>query len=378
MSGREAEQLGRLRAELELRAGLVRALRLETEQQRERSSADAALIAEISADICRLSAETSRRLEQSDICGAQRALREAQALCTDLADYGAARAGSLAPHSRPVNLRRLVVRALGARGPTAEVAAEVPERVCVDERLLERLLRCFVDRAGVQADGRLEVIAEETPGSAEGNAVCVVEFRLYNIPLCAAASDSAQGAAGRMRLALIDAVGRSLGATITPDSLRVPLSVAEDPAATGLHRLQIDEPADASRNAALPEAEHAEAVADDPVDLVYLDQQLGSLAPVILRRTAPAFLAEAQRRMTDLHVAFESGQAERLRVVAQGWRGSALTVGARPLASLLESMERQLGSGGFPSEPMMWQVRLALDRVVRSLTGIGSREGLGV
>jgi hypothetical protein len=115
---------------------------------------------------------------------------------------------------------------------------------------------------------------------------------------------------------------------------------------------------------------------DDSIDLLYLDQQLGSLAPVILARTAPAFIADAQRRMTDLHVAHECEDLTRLEHVARAWKGSALSVGARGLASMLDSIERQAGMGHLPAPGSIWQIRSTLDRVLRALESqhAGSRE----
>jgi HPt (histidine-containing phosphotransfer) domain-containing protein len=106
---------------------------------------------------------------------------------------------------------------------------------------------------------------------------------------------------------------------------------------------------------------------DDSLDLLYLDRQLGSLASVILARTAPAFIAEAQRRMTDLHVAHECEDLARLEHIARTWKGSALSVGARSLAALLESIEKQAAMRHLPGTGAIWQLRSSLDRVVRAL-----------
>ena len=107
----------------------------------------------------------------------------------------------------------------------------------------------------------------------------------------------------------------------------------------------------------------------------YLDRQLGSLAPVILERTAPAFIGDAQRRMTDLHVAHECEDLARLEQVARAWKGSALSVGARTLAALLDSIEKQAAMRHLPGASAIWQVRSALDRVVRALENQGRRGG---
>jgi HPt (histidine-containing phosphotransfer) domain-containing protein len=107
--------------------------------------------------------------------------------------------------------------------------------------------------------------------------------------------------------------------------------------------------------------------ADGAIDFMYLDRQLGSLAQVILARTAPAFIARAQRRMTDLHVAYDIEDLERLRGLAHAWKGSALSVGARGLATLLEAIEKQSAAGRLPGPGPLWQLRGALDQVVRAL-----------
>ncbi len=107
------------------------------------------------------------------------------------------------------------------------------------------------------------------------------------------------------------------------------------------------------------------------IDLLYLDRQLGSLAPVVLERTAPAFIANAQRRMTELHVAREVEDLKRLRTVAHIWKGSALSVGARGLASLLDGIEKQAASNRSPGPGPIWQVRRMLDRVLRALDRYG-------
>ena len=61
-----------------------------------------------------------------------------------------------------------------------------------------------------------------------------------------------------------------------------------------------------------------------------LDRQLGSLAQLVLARTAPAFLALADERLTTLVVAQEMEDLDRMRDLAQAWKASAMSVGARP------------------------------------------------
>ena len=109
--------------------------------------------------------------------------------------------------------------------------------------------------------------------------------------------------------------------------------------------------------------------------MLYLDRQLGSLAQVILARTAPAFVAQAQRRMTDLHVAHDIEDLKRLRTIAHAWKGSALSVGACELAALLDAIEKQAAVGRLPGAGPIWQLRSVLDRVVRALESYGDPDG---
>jgi hypothetical protein len=182
----------------------------------------------------------------------------------------------------------------------------------------------------------------------------------------------------RLRAALAQALCELMGATLTRDYLCMPLQSAADQAHTGLFRLAISEASvatDAADAAVAPEALSRPKNAAGAIDFMYLDRQLGSLAHVILARTAPAFIAQAQRRMTDLHVAHDIEDLGRLRAVAHAWRGSALSVGARGLATLLDAIEKQSAAGRLPGPGPLWQLRGALDQVVRALEGISERDG---
>jgi HPt (histidine-containing phosphotransfer) domain-containing protein len=191
----------------------------------------------------------------------------------------------------------------------------------------------------------------------------------------------------KLRAALAAALCDLMGAQHNGALLTIPVQIAVDQAHTGIFRLAVSErgAADAPMTArlaptspgpppeqSLPPATSLPAARDsqrddDSVDLMYLDRQLGSLAPVILARTAPAFVAEAQRRMTDLHVAHECEDLARLEQTARAWKGSALSVGARALAELLDSIEKQAAMRHLPGSGAIWQVRSLLDRVVRAL-----------
>jgi len=78
--------------------------------------------------------------------------------------------------------------------------------------------------------------------------------------------------------------------------------------------------------------------------------------------------------MTDLHVAHQCEDLARLEHIARAWKGSALSVGARELAGLLDSIEKQAATRHLPGSGTIWQVRSSLDRVVRAL---GNQAGGG-
>jgi HPt (histidine-containing phosphotransfer) domain-containing protein len=167
--------------------------------------------------------------------------------------------------------------------------------------------------------------------------------------------------------------GNFVSAPDTPDgslfTLSIALQPADDPAQTGKFRI-----ATAPKNASATPPVHARratdravAEGDGAIDFMYLDRQLGSLARTILVRTAPAFLASIEARMTSLVVAQQSGDLARLGAIAQAWKGSAMSVGARPLAQLLGAMEKQAAGGQLPGEESSRQISLALERLQRAL-----------
>jgi HPt (histidine-containing phosphotransfer) domain-containing protein len=377
--------LNRLRADIELKAELIKALRCD-----------------------------------EDNAGAvRRAAERLKTVCADFADYMATSNGHLVLSQKPVNIGRLLSRIATRHIIDVRVAPEVPERIVADEAQFSKLLAFFVDQEseGPEPEARLlevtmadaKVDTSGAGGDADtGRPMQRILFSLRRSSIPARVTDSGE-LAGRneradrgdraeargteitsfvkLRSALANALCDLMGAKHTGALLTIPVQSAVDQAHTGIFRLAVSErgAADAALTAglspampallpgttpplAMPSAEARDSQRDDDsVDLMYLDRQLGSLAPVILERTAPAFIADAQRRMTDLHVAHECEDLPRLEHVARAWKGSALSVGARALAALLDSIEKQAAMRHVPGVSAIWQVRSALDRVVRGL-----------
>ncbi len=361
--------LSHLRADLELKSEMLRALRAEL---RERTVALSLLPGEL------------------DSSALERATSELVALTDEVAEYAAAAAGQLTLAHSPVNLRQLLSCIEATSALELRVAAEVPERVLSDVSRLTRVLCYFVEQCtdaigspasalevncgtGTTDPMRVEVkfllrhsVSEREPGAADGTA----SGELMN----------------RLRAALGHMLCDLMGAQISLTTLTMVLDIAEDQAQTGRFRLALAD-GGMARPASLWQASvGSQAVGaacgerlavetrrsdETSIDLLYLDRQLGSLAPVVLERTAPAFISNAQRRMTELHVAREVEDLKRLRTVAHIWKGSALSVGARGLASLLDGIEKQAASNRSPGPGPIWQVRRMLDRVLRALDRYG-------
>jgi hypothetical protein len=407
--------LNRLRADVELKAEVIKALRAERDQEAESARERTALIAAVSADLLEFVAHVGLLCDEESAGAARRAAEKLKILCTDFADYMAAISGQLVLSQKPVNIGRLLSRIATRHIVDVRVAPEVPERIVTDEAQFSRLLAFFVDQdsEGVESEARLlEVtIADpanvETPGSGSGSGSEAasagpsqrIQFSLRRDAVAEGVADPGERADranaygmettsfAKLRAALAHTLCDLMDARQNGALLTLPVQSAVDQAHTGIFRLAVSErgaadapttarPSTATRRSprgtALPPAEPAASARDsqrddDSVDLMYLDRQLGSLAPVILARTAPAFIADAQRRMTDLHVAHECENFARLEHVARAWKGSALSVGARALAALLDSIEKQAATRHLPGTSAIWQVRSLLDRVVRTL-----------
>jgi hypothetical protein len=422
MSQSSDAQLNRLRADIELKAEVIKALRAERDLEGESARERMTLIAAVSADLLEFAANIGLLCDEDNAGAVRRAVERLKTVCADFADYVATVNGQLALSQRPVNIGRLLSRIATRHTVDVRVAPEVPERIVADEAQFSRLLAFFVDQEseGLQPEARLlEVTMAEstrTDGSRSGSDATTapplqrVQFSLRRVAIPERVTDSDGGADlaehtdahgveitsfAMLRAALANALCDLMGAQHMGSLLTIPVQSAVDQAHTGLFRLAVSEggAADAPMTAMLSPAAPGFSPAatpgslpgtklplapptaaarerqrdDDSLDLMYLDRQLGSLASVILARTAPAFIAEAQRRMTDLHVAHECEDLVRLEHIARTWKGSALSVGARALAALLESIERQAATRHLPGTSVIWQVRSSLDRVVRAL-----------
>jgi len=396
--------LNRLRADVELKAEVIKSLRAERDQEGESARQRMALIAAVSADLFDLATNLGLLCDEDNAGAVRRAAERLKTVCADFADYMATANGQLVLSQKPVNIGRLLSRIATRHIVDVRVAPEVPERVVADEAQFSRLLAFFVDQEseGLEPEARLlEVTMADCTkldtsggGSAASTASPLkrIQFSLCRGPIAEGVADSDNRAEhadapgvettsfAKLRTALAHALCDLMGAQQTGALLTLPVQIAIDQAHTGIFRLAVSErgAADAPMTARLSTvtpgspalslaAERDSRREDDSVDLMYLDRQLGSLAPVILARTAPAFVADAQRRMTDLHVAHECEDLARLEHVARAWKGSALSVGARELAALLESIEKQAAMRHLPGSGAIWQVRSSLDRVVRAL-----------
>jgi Hpt domain-containing protein len=375
--------LNRLRTDIELKAEVIKALRSEREQISESARTQAAFMAELSADVFNLVTNIGLLIAEGGSGTVQRAVEQLKAVCADLVDYTAASTGQLALARKPVHVRQLLSQLASRYAVDLRVGTGVPERVIADQVQLSKVLAYFLS-AGLEA-GQSVVLVVEVVSDAAGDSAASprLTFALHQRddqgqrPLRPKPPD--QTPLGRLRTGLAAALCEIMGATLTPLSLTLPTESAADQAHTGMFRLAVSDaqvPGDGTGTASPAPAPAEVAHPDDAsIDLMYLDRQLGSLAPVILARTAPAFIAQAQRRMTDLHVAHEFEELDRLRNIAQAWKGSALSVGARGLAAVLEAIEKQAAAGRLPGPGSIWQVRSALDRVVHALESYGDARG---
>jgi len=381
----DAALISRLRMDLEIRAGVIKALRADREHDSEIAREQAVLMAAVSAELHAQATAMGLLLSERDPSVIQRAADQLAALSADLADYTAARTGELVLAREPVHLRQLLSRFESRAALELRVAANVPERVLADQAALAKILSHFISE-GLEAVATgslaLEVTSSDLDGGTAWPVVCFTLVRdgADNSAL-KDTSAPATSAAVRLRAALVQALAETMGATRTRASVALPLQSAMDQAHTGMFRLAVADAAAANcardlvPPAAKPSRPKDRPAAQGVIDLLYLDRQLGSLAQVILARTAPAFIAQAQRRMTDLHVAHDIEDLKRLRSIAHAWKGSALSVGARGLAGLLDAIEKQAAVGRLPGPGPIWQVRSMLDRVVRSLESFGEPDG---
>jgi hypothetical protein len=382
-----ASELARLRRSVTLNTEIIGALRTARDRLTQQNAELATLLAQYSTQ---LQFHTSEFLELHALHGAD--AEELALLVEDLTDYTNACADSLALKKEPILLRELLLQVLtnaaaerrsGASvGIAAELAIEpeVSERVLGDAARLMRMLTVFLSQPLREyADEPLTLSVTRAGGA-------LVRLSLRRSadapPLNKAALGSwtpaNAGPESRLRAALAARLCELMQANVvcapdTPDgallALTLPLQPALDPAQTGKFRIAT---LSKSANSAPPvrarrATDRALAEGEGAIDFMYLDRQLGSLARTILARTAPAFLASMEARMTSLVVAQQSGDLARLGAIAQAWKGSAMSVGARPLAQLLGAMEKQAAGGQLPGEESSRQISLALERLQRAL-----------
>lgn len=409
--------LNRLRAEIELKTEVIKALRAERDHQGEAIRERMALLGAVGADLLDVVSSVGLLCDEANGGALRRAAERLKTVCADFADYMAVVNGQLVLSQKPVNIGRLLSRIATQHIVDVRAAPEVPERIVTDEAQFSRVLAFFVNQLseGREAETRLlEVTIAETmmPGASSnsGDAAAStslprIQFTLHRGPVAESVADLGDGGErdrgmqtssfAKLRTALAKALCDLMGAQYTGAQLILPVQIAVDQAHTGIFRLAVSErgagtepmtdrpsPHIAGSRSAVSSAARTGAASppglkmkgasnslidEDSVDLMYLDRQLGSLAPVILARTAPAFLADAQRRMTDLLIAHESENLARLEHIACVWKGSALSVGARALAALLDSIEKQASMHRLPDASAIWQVRSSLDRVIRAL-----------
>jgi hypothetical protein len=408
---RATAEVQRLRLDAMLNAEMIRALRSARDSQDERVREDAALAAQIGAALHERVLALSTR---EDSIGKE-ALDDLASMTSDLSDYTRAMVGELVLRREQLNLRHWLSRLphcltgmtdLQGRSIRVQVDANVPERIVADParmlKVLSHLICVAVETAGVGIEAFvLEVSSIDAdvvvPMAAPGLRSTIFALRRDTPDHCdskcdgdkecvtAPASVRGDGTPEkRLRTALVETLLKLMRATITPQrpdahrsllSITVPLQESPDQAHTGVFRLAETEAALAQCSGlkAVPQATRTAVPAapaqevDEAIDMLYLDRQLGSLSTIILARTAPAFLSKAVGRMTDLYVAHDLKDVRRLRSLANAWKGSAMTVGARRFAALLDAIDNCAAAGRLPADGQIVQLRDALDRVVRAL-----------
>jgi hypothetical protein len=402
-----------LRLDAMLNAEIIRTLRAAQDKDAQKGLEDAELQAQISASIHE---RVIALCAGNDDAGVRGSLEELLAVTGDLMDYAKALAGELVLEREQLNLRHWLSRlecALTAAGrsPGVEirirVCLDVPDRVIADparlQKVLTHLIHVGIDSVHSKRDSFVIELSSMSPTAHSSSLAPEPRPMIFSLlgevgrpPSVEQSSDHDDGVQsiaprhhlspeGRLRAALVEQLCRLMGVTITqgrPDtaqaafSIIVPMQSSPDQGYTGRFRLDHTDTAIARLHGSAPPpsspATGFVAVTDDVddvVDFLYLDRQLGSLATVILDRTTPAFLGQAVSRMTDIYVAHELKDLKRLCRLAHVWKASAMTVGARRFAALLDTIEKQAAAGRLPADGQIVQLRDALDRLVGALEG---------
>jgi len=394
-----SDELSRLRHTSALNSEILASLRALREREIRCNAEQAALLAAVTGQ---LESQWKALYEQISSGSVPGLMAEAPSeLLEDLHEYTQAWAGTLTLEREPVHLGRLLRQALAQAGADRgwrdvqariEIQQEVPERVLTDARHLSKVL---VHLIGAALDGSasepsallIELKGAETQGPEDqaGYFVFAVKAPLGAVVKGADRGELSEAAA--LRAALVERLCEHLGGSIKEESsaagwrrwdLTLALEASEDPVQAGeLERAGVapvsasDSPhaAQPSGTTALSEASPAP---EGAIDFMYLDRQLGSLAQLVLARTAPAFLELADERLTTLVVAQQLADHQRIRDLAQAWKASAMSVGGRSLAGLLGSLEKQAAAGHVPGEGAFRQIGNALERLKQSLRDFGS------
>jgi sigma-B regulation protein RsbU (phosphoserine phosphatase) len=401
--GPATAELERLRREAMLNVELIRALRLAKDRNGELSRQHAVLMAQTSAELhgcvtalmslMDASDDSDIARPASDDAIIERRLRGLEEMSGDLADYSAARSGTLILAREHVNLRHWLLRfegwceATGSAdsGPLqVEMASNLPERVITDPARLHKILAYLVDERVAAARGiqgmALHVASASTPAGgfqSDSPDQCKVIFSLRRENSGMARETYAIIAQANMglRAALSEVLCEIMGAA-TFSSLTVPMQISPDPARTADSRRTGPDPRASTefhrgRPTSSRSPPHGERSVRLPreaaIDFLYLDRQLGSLASEILERTAPAFIARAAGRMADLSVAHDLQDLGWMRSVAHAWKASAMVVGAQRLASQLDAIEKQASAGQRAGDGQIRKVRNSLELLLHEL-----------
>lgn len=395
-------ELSRLRHSGALNSEIVASLRAQREQDLQHNGEQAALLAAVAEQLQSHWSAFSEQISSANVSGL--ATEAATELLRDLLDYTRIWAGTLSLEREPVHLGRLVreavAQAAATRGmcgvpATVQIQPDVPERVLADASRLSKVLMQVVGAALDVGNRDAPSLLIQIDSAGVGDLAIVpdcLEF-VVEVPMSLVARPTEYGTmntAGALRAALVERLCEYMDGSLrdeaTPAGSRcwhliLPLEASQDPVQAGeLER--------AGANPAAPQitgpgikpigaraAGEAGPAAEGAIDYMYLDRQLGSLAQLVLARTAPAFLFLAEERLTTLVVAQQMADRDRIRDLAQAWKASAMSVGGRALAGLLGSVEKQAAAGHVPGEGAMRQIRSALELLQRALVEIGPEPG---
>jgi hypothetical protein len=389
------DELSRLRHSSALNSEIVASLRALRERELQRNAEHAALLAGVAEQLHTQWHALSEQVSSANLPGL---LSEpAMGLLEDLLDYMRAGAGTLTLDREPVHLGRLLrqavtqafaTRSLSSAQVPIQIQQDVPERVLADAPRLSKVLLQLIGSALECGDGGgLSLMIRR--GSTEASAPAmsrggiVITLKIAPRPATQEAKRGALSEVAGLRAALVERLCAHMDGALKEEAdaagrrcwhLALPLEASEDPVqASELARASatpargvVTEP----RSERAPAAHEDNSLADGPIDFMYLDRQLGSLAQLVLARTAPAFVALADERLTTLVVAQQMGDKDRIRDLAQTWKASAMSVGGRSLAGLLGSVEKQAAAGHVPGEGAIRQIRNALERLQQALADI--------